>query len=771
MAYDTWAPFAAPDFASPRTIAAPDLVRPWLIAGPFVVDVSKEVSGATLFERPGATENGRERYEAALPEVRAVLAGAPVEGDSVSCFGVDSRWSLLRAEEPMPHWGDYNSMNCLCATFLSTRIRGREAASHRFRVRRHIYNDVFVWMNGSRCAVSPPWPPLDPRWDDCEFEMSLSLGPRESVLSLAVLRLARVVIGGLMIEVLDGEITVRAPASRKVIHLTDGSPGGDTDDRYVVRRGAYRRRRRRALDWVLGKEDLWAQAVRCCARLDGRADVHGLDAAVIEDACDRVRRRLDCADFLLQPLLRILYAHRDGASVPAFLTELIRTTVLGFRYRQDEPGNDTMIMGSENHQIMFHVAEFLAGTLYPDEVFENSGLKGRDHHRKARALILEWLRRRGNYGFDEWHSNVYLGVTLTPLLTLFDLSPSHDDVLRSRVHALITFACYILVADTFDGAFATAHSRTYARAVIEPHTEGTAGLTWLLTGRGSLGGATMATASLATSSYAPPGILFDIDEAYATGCASTTSIQRSGVEGASFAVHRTREYMLSAVHDYAAGRLTRQTHVFQVTFRGGAKIFANAPNNSSTAGGLRPNYWVGNGTTPRVFSEAGTAVLLFENDEITWISHFYVDFDCFDEVVVEHPWLFLAKGDAYGALWSEHAFEIRRRGPYADREVLCRERSNAWVVECGERGTCGTFESFCGALRVSPPLRTANVLRYASPYTGVIEMGFTGPILVEGELRTPSTYPLVRAEFCEIEYGAGHGVLRCRGQSYPLSFD
>jgi hypothetical protein len=79
---------------------------------------------------------------------------------------------------------------------------------------------------------------------------------------------------------------------------------------------------------------------------------------------------------------------------------------------------DNAYYWSENHQIIFHTLEYLAGQSFPDRVFGNDGLTGREKQAHARALILEWIDCRARFGFNEWHSDVYYQKLVTPLLTL-----------------------------------------------------------------------------------------------------------------------------------------------------------------------------------------------------------------------------------------------------------------------------------------------------------------------------------------------------------------
>ena len=95
--------------------------------------------------------------------------------------------------------------------------------------------------------------------------------------------------------------------------------------------------------------------------------------------------RFDCADFRAQMLFKI---YKDCYDVlDEKCKELIKNTFLDFKYFMDEPGDDSMCFWSENHQIMFAVSEYLAGQEWPDEVFRNNGMTGREHMEKAKIRI------------------------------------------------------------------------------------------------------------------------------------------------------------------------------------------------------------------------------------------------------------------------------------------------------------------------------------------------------------------------------------------------
>lgn len=95
-----------------------------------------------------------------------------------------------------------------------------------------------------------------------------------------------------------------------------------------------------------------------------------------------IEKEYDTADFKLVNLLRILYQY--GGQIPDAVRQRIDHVLLGFRYWWDEPGGNSMCYWSENHQILFASAEYLAGKHYAGQVFRNSGLTGTEHAAKAR---------------------------------------------------------------------------------------------------------------------------------------------------------------------------------------------------------------------------------------------------------------------------------------------------------------------------------------------------------------------------------------------------
>ncbi|MBM4398263.1 MAG: hypothetical protein FJ087_21565, partial [Deltaproteobacteria bacterium] len=177
-----------------------------------------------------------------------------------------------------------------------------------------------------------------------------------------------------------------------------------------------------------GKGGLHAQVCRVALQAPVNADV-------IAAACDKVDARKDTSDFAVASLLRMLWLDRGTHALDEATRARIERTVLGFKYWLDEPGKGRMCYWSENHQILYHSNELIAGLLFPDTGFPNAGITGRGHVDRARPRVDRWLRERATFGFSEWHSNVYFNEDVPALLNLADFAD--DPATRTRAAGVL----------------------------------------------------------------------------------------------------------------------------------------------------------------------------------------------------------------------------------------------------------------------------------------------------------------------------------------------
>ena len=161
----------------------------------------------------------------------------------------------------------------------------------------------------------------------------------------------------------------------------------------------------------------------------------------------------ETADFTANGLLRLLFLYSDSICepdakhstgpyplIPCDLQNEIRKQLLGFKYFGDEPArgpnsDHEAVYWSENHQMLYATAEYLAGQLMPDVWFQptqhrrdpqtntwvestdtNWGMRGSNRMARAYPRLVRWLDHRLMFGYSEWNSPVYYDYEIAGLL-------------------------------------------------------------------------------------------------------------------------------------------------------------------------------------------------------------------------------------------------------------------------------------------------------------------------------------------------------------------
>ncbi|UJF33794.1 hypothetical protein [Paenibacillus hexagrammi] len=135
-----------------------------------------------------------------------------------------------------------------------------------------------------------------------------------------------------------------------------------------------------------------------------------------------IQERRDCADFYLVALFRFWKDYRDSGLYGEDFWAQVKETMLGFRYWIDEPGDDVMWFFSENHALLFHTCQLLAGQLFPEDTFSNSGETGAQRQAKAELQLTDWFERFLAEGLAEWNSSAYIPIDFLGLIQLYDLA-------------------------------------------------------------------------------------------------------------------------------------------------------------------------------------------------------------------------------------------------------------------------------------------------------------------------------------------------------------
>lgn len=528
---------------------------------------------------------------------------------------------------------------------------------------------------------------------------------------------------------------------------------------------------------------IWSQVAKyALLNRTGFENLPGLtvDEDAIATTCEFIAARKDCADFVIQGVLRLMMWEREQQRLSSQINALMKDTVLGFKYWVDEPGDTVMYMGSENHRLLFHVAEWLAGQLFPTEEFTNSRQRGLYHATKGRTYITEWLRQRGRFGFDEWHSNSYYPVNIAPLVNVYDFAIYEDYKLRQMAGAVLDYMFFNLAADTFHGVFGTTHGRSYGVNLKHPDLEGTSATCWLLYGTGSLvkGTSGMSPVTLATSAYHLPELLADIaaDDQAVVESRVRQGVLKGTAPTANFCVYRTPDYLMSGLQDHRKGEHESSTHVAQVTLgqKAGeqpAVIFWSCPHTSGEGSGLRPDYWSGHTTLPRVIQHRNVMALTWRLKGYAWMTHCFFEPARFDEVRFAGNWAFARVGSGYAGIWSQHGFAVGRSGQYAGRELICDAEENTWLVECGREADWGTFDAFVEALASAKIQNQESKIVYVSPSAGELITGWDVCPTVAGVPVPLRGYPLVDSLWAHSDFGSGEMVFRYGDAVYEIWFN
>lgn len=232
-----------------------------------------------------------------------------------------------------------------------------------------------------------------------------------------------------------------------------------------------------------------------------------INAKALQDALDFVNARRDPSDFNMAALVRLYYLYRGTDALTAAQEQAIKEAMLNYKYWLDEPGTTYVEMWTENHQILSASAEYLAGQLFPDEVFSNDGLTGKQKMEKATARFLRWADLRARTGFAEWDSTTYYPEDLAPLLSLAQFA--EDEAIATRARMLVDLILFDTIVDSYYGFFATSHGRVTTGGIKSQAGDSLTTLQAIVSGLGRFqSSANMAVSALVTSpKYEVPPVL------------------------------------------------------------------------------------------------------------------------------------------------------------------------------------------------------------------------------------------------------------------------
>lgn len=498
------------------------------------------------------------------------------------------------------------------------------------------------------------------------------------------------------------------------------------------------------------RTQIYIQLARMAA---GRSDL--LDEAAIDETLAYVNARYDCADFAMHGVLRFYLKYADHPAVSQGLRERLRACILGFKYWVDEPGKSLMFTRSENHEILFYSAEYLAGLAFPTQVFSNSGQNGLFHALKGRINAEHWIGEKGHYGFTEWHSNTYYEEDLLALVNILDFG-EENGLLRQMAKQLMDVIVLLIASNSSQGVMATTHGRCYEQALMYPVTEGMSRVNYLFFGRPRRLSAELSigAVALADSAYAPPAVAAKMEARMPLHTRTRMGLfRRDGKQGVVCSTYRTAHYMVSGLVESSAGEHGAQVNAGQALLEGRTPVFVTCFADRSPT--TRPSYFGGQYRIPKTLACRNVLAYIFRIQGELGFTHCYFPTAEMDEVRRTASWLFARKGDAYIALHCTAPYTLTQGGAYNGRELLCLHKEGTWLLELGDRDAYAGFDAFAEAISAAELRTVEDGLIYRSPSQGELHLRWTGACTCEGKPLCEEDAPLFENPLAYSAYGSG----------------
>jgi hypothetical protein len=431
-----------------------------------------------------------------------------------------------------------------------------------------------------------------------------------------------------------------------------------------------------------------------------------VEVEVLLQAIEGINQRQDGSDLVLLGMLGMLFRFGNHPEFPEVLKHPLEDCILNFKYWHDQGDGSASSFGglhytTENHSLLFHACEILAGQRFPEHIFNNSGQAGSWHRQHGEQMAIAWLKQRGSAGFGDWDAQDSFADDLTALSHLIDLAEAEK---VWEMAAVTMDKIFLTVAlNSFKGVFGSTHGRSYISFIRGGFLEPTSGITRLVWGMGIFNHHIAGTVSLACmSNYELPSLISDIALSLPEEIWNREQ-HFSPSEGGTVnkVTYKTPDYMLCSAQDHRPGEAGKQEHIWQATLDANAVVFATHPGCRSEQDVRWPNFWAGNAILPRVaqWKDVLIAIHKLPVDDLLGFTHAYFPTYAFDEHILRedskgHLWAFAKKGSGYLALVASQGFELVRRGHNAFRELHSYGTNNIWVCHMGRSALDGDFGAF-----------------------------------------------------------------------------
>ena len=429
------------------------------------------------------------------------------------------------------------------------------------------------------------------------------------------------------------------------------------------------------------------------ARLCKGYELDENDIEIIRACLEEVNIQKDCSDFRFGYVL----ASVKKGLFPDYLIEEVHEAALKYSYWLDEMAVGAMCYNSENHSLLFHSCQMLAGMMWPDEIFTASGRTGKEQYEIACQRIDKWLTNIENNGFAEFLSGGYTSITVAAMLTVVDFA---SDELSIRTSKLIDEIFYAIVHNSFDGVVYAPQGRIY-RGVIMPWNEGTQSLLYYATGTASpsgIGAIGSFLAAFAGSKYRIPA---DIEEHL-----NIKGMFYGKAQGTRIQTYKGNSFMLTSLPleivngecfgKFKPGSIGYQQHLSYATLGGACIVYPQHPGLTYDAVTIRPGYWFGNGYFPaqKQWDNVIGHVFPLDEEHPVKFTHLYFPTRCFDEWKQEGNWLFGRRGNGYIAVWCSSKLSLFDKDIVQGCDFRAENGAAGYLTVCGDSEIYSDYESF-----------------------------------------------------------------------------
>lgn len=410
-----------------------------------------------------------------------------------------------------------------------------------------------------------------------------------------------------------------------------------------------------------------------------------------------VRNRKDCSDF---HFIIMIYIYRTFYNrISDTLKDALEEAMINYRYWIDEPGDDVMWFFSENHALLFHCCQYLAGTYLPDRTFTNSGRVGTEVKARGEELLHHWFDDFFREFITEWNSNAYIPVDVLGIGTLYNLTDEKDP-LHQKAEKALNMIFYSLAVNAHKGAVMTSFGRSYEKEMKGNYNAGTTSLLYVAYNAGYLNRACIGYLPLVLGEYQPPKEYqkyLTLEEEEEMIFQNTQGFENH----VNLYLYKNSKVLLSTAIGFKPFQKGYQEHILQATLDETAQLFINHPGESFPYGSGRPNFWAGNGVLPLGAQYENTAVLRYHigEEERIGYTHAYIPINSFSRYQGEDGILVLEKDGAYVAVKALNGLTIQEQGPNQFREFISQGRDNVWVVRVGSIKEYGSLEEVLAAFR------------------------------------------------------------------------